>query len=984
MDPTPDRIKIIPELLGAFNIAAQQNRISFIRGVKIQNPTDTPLSTVVLSIRAEPEFMREFNLTIDYIPAEREFSCGAILPDIDYNLLSGLTERVDATLYFELARDGALLASTNATLPLLAYDEWQGSAVMPELLCAFVTPNHPKLSAIIGRASELLNKWTGSPSHDAYQSKNPDRVLATAAAIYGAIQELNIVYAVGPAHFEEVGQRIRLVENIIDAKLGNCIELSLLYAACLEAVGLSPLLCLTDDHVFVGVWLIDATFPETVVYDPSLVSKRLASGVNEVAVVECTCVTAGKANDFNSAMAIAAVTLSDKVKLILDVKRARMSGIRPIAQRFSEGESWNSELSNRDESELTGAPAKLGETVDVNFVTPDEAKANAAPDDRLSLWKRKLLDLGLRNSLINLRQTKTIVPLLVSSVPALEDRLADGTDFGILPCPKEFERNEAVSHLEYSGSATGISEVLASELANSRLRATLTEGELVRSMTELYRAARLSIEENGANTLYIALGMLRWYETTTSTKPRYAPLLLIPVEIVHKTTLRGYIIRRRDEDAQFNITLLEMLRQDFGIDVSLPEMISFDEHGVDVHGIFTVIRRAVMELARWDVVETAALGIFSFTQFVMWNDLVSRIDDIRGNKIVSSLIDGKLAWQAEPMSIGDHVPEDRVYLPISADASQLYAVERAAAGDSFVLHGPPGTGKSQTITLLIANALAKGKTILFVAEKLAALQVVENRLDSLGIGAFCLELHSNKSRKRDLVEQLHEAAEAKRMLPDDHWQKIADSTAEKRRELDAYVESLHAKRRSGMSLYELVGEYERVDESVETIKLDRGFAALCDADALSNISGTARSIAAMSRETGHPATHPLLRVRAASFDTNLRDSSPRLMTEYRSILGSFRPVALELCELVGQPKPTEYDGWCELRELAGLLGFWKTVPKAWAECADIPALAGQIHRLCAHARTAHELRGHLSGWRESVYLLDAQSLYNDWNRASAD
>ncbi len=217
---------------------------------------------------------------------------------------------------------------------------------------------------------------------------------------------------------------------------------------------------------------------------------------------------------------------------------------------------------------------------------------------------------------------------------------------------------------------------------------------------------------------------------------------------------------------------------------------------------------------------------------------------------------------------------------------------------------------------------------MFVAEKLAALQVVEKRLDSLGIGAFCLELHSNKSRKRDLVEQLREAAEAKRMLPDDHWQKIADSTAEKRRELDAYVESLHAKRRSGMSLYELVGEYERIDEAVETIKLDRGFAALCDADALSNISGTARSIAAMSRETGHPATHPLLRIRASSYDINLRDSSPRLMTEYRSILGSFRPVALEFCELVGQPKPTEYDGWCELRELAGLLGFWKTVPRA--------------------------------------------------------
>ncbi len=984
MDPTPDRIKIIPDVLGAFNIAAQQNRISFIRGVKIQNPTETPLSTVVLNIRSEPAFMREFTLTVDYIPAGREFSTGSVSPDINFGMLAELTERIDATLYFELKQDETLLASETATLPLLAYDEWQGSAVLPELLCAFVTPNHPKLSAIIGKASELLGKWTGSPSLDAYQSKNPDRVLAEAAAIYGAIQELNIVYAVAPAHFESIGQRIRLCDNVIDAKLGNCVELSLLYAACLEAVGLSPILCVTDDHVFAGVWLIDTTFPETVVYDPSLVSKRLASGVNELAVVECTAMCAGKANDFNSAMAIAAVTAaSDKVRMILDVRRARMSKIRPIAQRFGVDGSWSSALQSRDESEITGAPAKLGETVDLRYVTPDEFSQTEAANDRLSLWKRKLLDLGLRNSLINLRQTKGIVPLLVSSVPTLEDRLADGVDFGILTCPKEFERPENLSQFEYSTKAAPISELLDSEAKNARLRSTLTEGELARSMTELYRAARLSIEENGANTLYISLGMLRWYETPAANKPRYAPLLLIPVEIVHKSSLRGYIIRRRDEDAQLNSTLLEMLRQDFGITVSLPELISFDEHGVDVHSLFTMIRRAVMELPRWDVVETAALGIFSFSQFVMWNDLVNRIDDIKKNKIVSSLIDGKLSWQAEPMTIGDRVPEDGVYLPMSADASQLYAVERAAAGDSFVLHGPPGTGKSQTITLLIANALAKGKTILFVAEKLAALQVVEKRLDSLGIGAFCLELHSNKSRKRDLLDQLREAAEAKRAQPDDHWQKVADSAAEKRHELDAYVDSLHAKRRSGMSLYELVGEYERLNAELETIRLDSGFADMCDADTLAGIKETVRSIVSMARATGQPAGHPLLRIRAANFDAELRDNTPRLFGEYRSLLASFADAAHSFSERVCE-SATSYDDWRELREVAGLLGFWQTVPRQWAECADISTLTGQIHRLCAHANKAREIKSKLSDFRESIYLLDAKSLYNDWNRASAD
>ena len=243
--------------------------------------------------------------------------------------------------------------------------------------------------------------------------------------------------------------------------------------------------------------------------------------------------------------------------------------------------------------------------------------------------------------------------------------------------------------------------------------------------------------------------MLRWYENKRSTKARYAPVVLLPIEMIRKSAAQGYVIRLRDEEPQMNITLLEKLKQDYGIQVKGVDPLPGDEHGVDIRKVLTILRKAVMDQPRWDVLETATIGIFSFSQFVMWNDIRNRTEDLMRNKVVRSLMEGKLSWDAQPLEMDDQVSENNVLLPMSADASQLFAIETACSGESFVLHGPPGTGKSQTITSLIANALAQGKRVLFVAEKMAALEVVQKRLESIGIGPFCLELHSNKARPRN-------------------------------------------------------------------------------------------------------------------------------------------------------------------------------------------------------------------------------------------
>ena len=368
-------------------------------------------------------------------------------------------------------------------------------------------------------------------------------------------------------------------------------------------------------------------------------------------------------------------------------------------------------------------------------------QANELPQQyqtKKAMWERKLLDLGLRNQLINMRRSRTLIPLLTNTINELEDALADGEEFLITAKPEKFVLPEEFTYEDLLKPAID-EEELKKEFGKHHLFSSLTDGELKKAIKEVYRSAKSSIEENGANTLYLALGLLRWYESKGNNPPaRYAPIVLIPIDITRKSATLGYTISLRDDDPQLNITMLEKLKQDFKIEVEGLDPLPLDEHGLDTKKIFDTVREAVKPEENWEVLEFSAVGIFSFTQFVMWNDLTNRSDDLIKNKIVKSLLEGKLTWEAEGMETGDHVCEDDVFMAMPTDASQLFAVRSACENKSFVLHGPPGTGKSQTITSLIANALGQNKTVLFVAEKMAALEVVQKRLASIGLDPFCL------------------------------------------------------------------------------------------------------------------------------------------------------------------------------------------------------------------------------------------------------
>ncbi|MEE0839162.1 MAG: DUF3320 domain-containing protein [Acutalibacteraceae bacterium] len=974
MDKTQNNIVIEANTVPVINYALQQNKIPAVQSIVIHNNTDADLSKAELSICSDTEVILPFSTVIEFIPAHKSFQLKDVNITINANFLAGITEKIKGILTFTLKKDGEEIATENVDITALAFDEWHGSGYYPELLSAFVTPNHPAIVKIIGRAAEFLKEWTGDPSMDAYFSKDANRVLNQAAAIFSAIKEENLIYCVPPASFEKAGQRVRLCDAVLKQKMGTCLDLTLLYVSCLEAIGLHPLMILQTGHIFSGVWLDELSFPEAVQDDPSLITKRLANGVNEIAVIETTLAVNGKNASFDDARQSAEHSLvgTEPIECIIDVFRTRLSGIAPLPQRVHGEDGWTVEHDSFEKEENNIAPKAIDGIVDINSgLSPQNNK-------KLIQWERKLLDLGLRNNLINLRYSKTIVPILTSGLDDLEDALSSGSEFTVLPRPADW-KSEGEEGFETNHDLGEYINVIKSEFANKRLRSVYTDAELSRIIKGLYRTAKSSLEENGANTLYLSLGILRWYESQRSKKPRYAPLVLLPVEIIRKAANKGFTLRVRDDEPQINITILEKIKQDFGLSVTGLEPLPFDEKGVDLRKVFTLIRKAVMEQPRWDVLESAYLGIFSFSQFVMWNDLHNRAEDLLNNKIVKSLVEGKLCFDALPMEIGEKVDEDSVLLPMSADASQLYAIEAACSGQSFVLHGPPGTGKSQTITSLIANALAQGKSVLFVAEKMAALQVVQKRLENIGIGPFCLELHSNKSKKRDVLEQLRKVTEVTKYQTAEEYEAKAEKISAMRKELDGYASLLHSLQPCGYSLYELINEYEEYRNASELELFSSDYTcSLGKGDMHEHIVLLERLVAA-AKATGEIHNHPLSPVALSVYSQQLRKIMPQYVSAYKEALCEVKDafaVLSELCKI----KAESSFALEKLYEASKELTLWLSLPDSWKNSESINSLLSGIKELSNQKLITESLKkAILENWNEDFLSLDSKALLSEYN-----
>ena len=296
---------------------------------------------------------------------------------------------------------------------------------------------------------------------------------------------------------------------------------------------------------------------------------------------------------------------------------------------------------------------------------------------------------------------------------------------------------------------------LAAHHVDRKLQTRLTAEGLQKRLLTLYRDARGVEEEQGVSVLFLALGFLRWYESESSDVERFAPLVLLPVDLERDSARGRFRLAFRDQDLEPNLSLGAMLDNDFKL--KLPD---FPENGDWLPSeYFERVARAVSSQPRWRVqANEIVVGFYSFAKFLMWRDLAPENDwgaegGMAGNQLVEGLLLGGFGSApdfADPAgNLDERFPDPRELGHIlDADASQTRVIAAVGEGRDLVVQGPPGTGKSQTIANMIAVAAREGKRVLFVAEKRAALDVVHARLEKCGLGPLCLELHSHKAIRK--------------------------------------------------------------------------------------------------------------------------------------------------------------------------------------------------------------------------------------------
>ena len=439
---------------------------------------------------------------------------------------------------------------------------------------------------------------------------------------------------------------------------------------------------------------------------------------------------------------------------------------------------------------------------------------------KLERWAQQLLDTGKRNNMINFRTTKaSTAEVVYPSGEEFFEKCLNASSFEIFD-PKiiDDEDDEEAVVSAYSSSDETQETITADKMkksdyaalysskihkANQVLVYAKTSNPLT-AIKNIDKKARDFLEETGVNVVYMAFGFVRWKEREDSNIINKAPLLLVPISLKNESAVDPYFIELTGDDITVNPTFSYFLNAQYGL--TLPEY----EEDESLSSYIAKVQAKVNKL-NWQVTPECKIGIFSFLKINMYHDLITNEEKILKNENVRSLL-GESVNHA-PLKelnleggVGNEIID--LHTVVDADSSQIEAIEMVKTGRSFVLQGPPGTGKSQTITNIIAECLHDGKKVLFVSEKLAALSVVYDKLKQAGLDEFCLELHSHKSNKKEVITELCKTLNADRSAVSSRADAEVQAKAKLQEQLDTYAEELH-KPISGInkSLYQLYDGY---------------------------------------------------------------------------------------------------------------------------------------------------------------------------------
>jgi len=595
----------------------------------------------------------------------------------------------------------------------------------------------------------------------------------------------------------------------------------------------------------------------------------------------------------------------------------------------------------------------------------EESKTNfdASPDSleeerrkeqvykKIEQWKNHLLDLTRRNRLLYFTPTRrTTIHITSPSAQEIFTKIVTKGRILKFPIPQQEPQ------IMLPGLQEKISNVKPpSDRKSARpgdIESSLELQELQRNLYRLRRDWRTWQEEQGIHTLFLALGMLRWKESSHEQEECLTPLILVPVGLQKEGLNKPYLLEFVEEDIIINPVLHFKLEMDYNIHLpELPE--DMDEFQVNKY--LKQVSESILSQG-WNVSEEVWLGRFSFVKFVMYKDLHNHREESSQHPIVAALA-GTNSLPPPPDVPGldrldESIDVQEVFPILDADSSQLEILIRARQGQNMVVQGPPGTGKSQTIVNLIAQSLRDQKKVLFVSEKMAALEVVYHRLNELGLSFACLEVHSHRSNKAKVIDELRRTLQQyiKSEVPSDAADRFNKLTA-KRAVLNQYVRELHKLRGTQkLTAYQIQGRLAKLT-NMPNLEFQLPVKQILELssvqqDKLQNvIKRLAQVPEVVDNYEGHPWAQAQIDLK--SFSWQKRDHLLNAVESLANSIDSVKPVVQPLAEQIGLELLESLKRTDEFAELLVILTECQHVPPAWFALNPT-----KIHKLLSDADLA--------------------------------
>jgi hypothetical protein len=853
-----------------------------------------PLELHVDVAAAKPTILRDINLALD-----------------PTSMLTVEDQRPGGIVAILRDATGKVIAEASKNVNILAANQWKATPLQLglEMLAAHVQPNASAVSALMPEVSDRLNVATGRSAIDGYQTENPERVDAIAQAVYDTMRARDIRYAEPPASWGLDGQKVRTPTEVLEGRLGTCLDTVVTMAAALEQAGVNTTLWVLKGHALLGYWRIDSALPTISTTETIDVANLVDLG--HLRLVETTMLTGGdKSAPFADAIgAPRTAHLGDDLSNILgitDIRQARLSQIYPLPSRSISPDGNVVVTEYTPAARPTIAPYQRHSSATVT-----QAERETVPS-RVAKWKNALLDLSLRNKLIN--YTDRAGYRLEMPGPVLgqfEDAVIDDIRITLLA-------SDAVKEIDV---ARGIRygrdlpererEVLLVEKRS--VYVDITDAAYKTRLRSIAYKAKTITEETGSNNLYLTFGMLNW---RLDDRELRSPLVLVPVTI--STTNRGerYTLVRDEAGVSTpNYCLIEKLRVTFGLEIPELSNPAQDASGIDLGATLDAVRQAIARTGlHFRVEDTVHLAILQFAKFPLWKDLDDSWKTLSNNRLVSHLINSPYEPFTDPATSTGDVNLDQLgdEVPVAADSSQLQAIAEAAAGRTFVLEGPPGTGKSQTITNLLAHAMAAGRRVLFVAEKRAALDVVKKRLEAVGLGELSLDLHDKSSRPTAVREQIRAALDLQVIADTDSLRTQTEAAESSRNALARYARRLHEQNNAGLSLYSARTSELAAHQDVTPIEVPRSLVASGTPEILETVQRVLRNLPEVA-DLAQPSTdHPWAFIDALS-TANLNIAEiHRNAVEFDAALADGVASGLTIESLARCDRPANFETWIKL------------------------------------------------------------------------